>query len=149
MKLIIKTFNELTTRELYEIIKLRVEVFIFDQECIYKDLDSLDYDCYHHFIEEDEKIVSYLRILGKGLNFDEISFSRVVTNKFYRGRGFGKKLIKESINFVENNLKENVIKLRAQSYAKDLYKSLGFEEFGEEYLDREIPHVNMVYKSKK
>ena len=149
MKLIIKSFEELTTKELYEIIKLRIEVFIVDQECIYKDLDYLDYNCYHHFIEDDSKIVAYLRILGKGLNFDEISFSRVVTNKLYRGKGFCKKLLFESINFVENNLKESIIKLRAQVYAKGLYESLGFEEFGEEYLDRDIPHINMIYKSKK
>lgn len=149
MNLIIKKFDELTINELYEIIKLRVEVFVVDQQCIYQDLDGLDYDCYHNFIKKDGHIVAYTRILNKGVNFPEISFGRVLSNKSYRGHGFSKTLLKESIKFIEDELKENKIRIRAQSHALGFYKKLGFIEEGKEYTIMDIPHIDMVYMSNK
>ncbi len=147
MELVVKRFDQLTVEELYEIIKLRVEVFMIEQKCFYKDLDYLDYGCYHSFIEENGKILCYLRILDRGMSFDEISFGRVVSNKLYRGRGLCKKLLQNSIKFVEETLNEKIIKLRAQVYVLNLYRSLGFVEFGDQYLDIGIPHINMIYES--
>lgn len=149
MNLVIKKFNELTAKELYEIIKLRVQVFIVDQKCVYQDLDSLDYDCYHHFVEYNGEILAYTRIFNKGVNFPEVSFGRVMSNKLYRGKGFCKKLLSESIKFIENELNENIIKIRSRVHAVNFYKKLGFVEEGEEYLESGLPHINMVYKSKK
>ncbi len=151
MKLIIKKFDELTPNELYEILKIRAEVFVVDQKCAYQDLDSLDYKCYHHYLEKDGEILAYTRIFDKGMNFPEASFGRVLSNKNYRSKGFCKKLLKESIKFIEYNLKENIIKIKAQSHAVNFYKKLGFYEDGEEYMEEfvgiKFPHVNMVYKS--
>ena len=148
MKIIIKKFNQLTPQELYKIIKLRVEEFIVDQNCIYQDLDDMDYYTYHHFIEHNDEILVYNRIFNKGINFKEASFGRFVSNKKYRGKGYGKRLLEETIYFIENELKENKIKIMAEAHAINFYKKFGFVEDGEHFLNTGILHVNMIYTSK-
>lgn len=147
MKLVIKKFDQLTTRELYEIIKLRIEEFVVDQKSIYQDLDDVDYDAYHHFIEDNGKILTYNRIYYNDVNVKEVAFGRFITNKAYRGKGYGRKLLEETIKFIENELKENKIKIKAEVQALGFYKKLGFVEEGEYFIDTNILHVNMVYLS--
>ncbi len=144
----IKTFNELSNIELYEILKLRASVFIVEQQIIYNDLDTLDYSCYHAFIENNNNIVAYLRIFNKGINFDNISFGRVVTSNLHRKEGLGKILIEKSIEFVLNVMNENIIRLQSQISAVKFYEKMGFLKEGNEYVKEGIVHLNMVYEKK-
>lgn len=142
----IKKFNELNIEEIYKILALRNEVFIVEQECPYLDCDDKDLNSYHLFLRENGEIVSYLRILEKGVSYDEISIGRVAVKKSYRGKGISRKMMLKAIEFIENNLSENTIKIQAQAYLLDFYSSLGFKAVSEEYLEDNIPHIDMIYK---
>lgn len=143
----IKTFNELTTQELYQIMKLRNEVFVVEQACVYQDCDGKDLDAWHLFHKEDGQIVSYLRILPKGLSYEEVSIGRVVTEPGFRGRGLSRAMMAEAIRFVIHELHEPVIRISAQAYLQQFYKSLGFEAVSDIYLEDDIPHLEMVYEN--
>ncbi|SFB29184.1 GNAT family N-acetyltransferase [Clostridium frigidicarnis] len=145
MELKIKKFKELNIEELYQILKARNEVFIVEQECPYLDCDDKDKNSYHMFFMEDDKLASYVRILGKGISFEQVSIGRVLVNKDYRGSGIARKIMIEAIKFIENNMNEKEIKISAQEYLKDFYKGLGFKEVSEVYLEDEIPHRDMIY----
>ncbi|MCR1933408.1 GNAT family N-acetyltransferase [Clostridium tepidum] len=142
----IKKFNELTVEEIYEILKIRNEVFIVEQKCPYDDCDDKDKDAYHLFYMEEGKVIAYLRILEKGVSYNEISIGRVLVNKDYRRKGLARKIVLEAIGFIENNLKENVIRISAQHYLIDFYKSVGFTPVSKVYLEDNIPHIEMLYK---
>jgi len=142
----IKKFNELNIEEIYKILALRNEIFIVEQDCPYLDCDDKDLNSYHLFLRENGEIVSYLRILEKGVSYDEISIGRVAVKKSYRGKGISRKMMLKAIEFIENNLSENTIKIQAQAYLLDFYSSLGFKAISEEYLEDNIPHIDMIYK---
>ena len=142
----IKKFNELTVEEMYKILVLRNEVFIVEQECPYLDCDNKDLQSYHLFAEENGEIVSYLRVLEKGVSYDEISIGRVAVKKNYRGNGISREMMLKAIEFIENELLETTIKIQAQAYLINFYSSLGFEAVSEEYLEDNIPHIDMLYK---
>jgi ElaA protein len=143
-----KTFKELTNKELYEIIKLRVDIFVVEQNCPYSELDRKDYNAVHHFIKENNEIIAYLRILPKGISYKEVSIGRFIVKKEYRGKGYAKKILKNAINFVEREWKENCIRLSGQKYLENFYNSFGFETVSDVYLEDDIPHVEMLYNKK-
>ncbi|WP_053955046.1 GNAT family N-acetyltransferase [Inediibacterium massiliense] len=142
----IKKFKELNVEEIYKILALRNEVFIVEQECAYLDCDNKDLNSYHLFSEENGEVVAYLRILEKGVSYDEISIGRVAAKKNYRGKGISRGMMLKAIEFVENNLNEDTIKIQAQAYLLNFYSSLGFKAVSEEYLEDNIPHIDMLYK---
>jgi ElaA protein len=142
----IKKFSELENNELYQILELRCEVFVVEQNCAYNDVDNKDQDAYHLLLQDNKKIVAGLRILKKGVSYDQISIGRVVVNKEYRGRGIAKDMMLKAIEFIENNLGEKEIKISAQAYLIDFYKSIGFVEVSQVYLEDDIPHIDMLYK---
>lgn len=144
MKWELKRFNELETDEIYEILKLRSEVFVVEQQCIYQDCDGKDTSSFHLYASENDRIIAYLRILDKGLSFDEISIGRVVVDKDYRKRGLGRELMIKAMDFVFKNLKEEIVRISAQEYLEKFYTSLGFEVVSEIYLEDDIPHVEML-----
>ncbi|MFX0549475.1 GNAT family N-acetyltransferase [Hathewaya histolytica] len=141
----IKKFHELSTDEIYKILYLRNEVFIVEQNCAYQDCDGKDQKSYHLFCENDGEIIAYLRILEKGISYNEISIGRVVVNKTHRGSGLSREMLTKSIDFVNNELHENRIRISAQEYLRTFYKSLGFKEVSEVYLEDDIPHIEMLY----
>lgn len=143
----IKRFNQLSIEEIYEILQIRNEVFVVEQKCAYQDCDGKDKHSYHLFYSHKGKIVSYLRILEKGISYKEISIGRVLTKKEYRNKGLIRKGMLKAINFIEENLGENSIRISAQEYLKEFYKSLGFKEVSKVYLEDNIPHVEMLYSS--
>ncbi|MBU3134229.1 GNAT family N-acetyltransferase [Clostridium gasigenes] len=142
----IKKFNQFKVEEIYKILALRNKVFIVEQECAYLDCDDKDLKSYHLFSEENGDVVAYLRILEKGVSYDEISIGRVAVKKDYRGKGISREMMLKAIEFIENNLKEETIKIQAQVYLLNFYSSLGFKEVSEEYLEDNIPHIDMIYK---
>ena len=140
----IKGFKELTVEELYEILKIRNEIFVVEQNCVYQDCDNKDKEAYHLFIVDNEEIITYLRILGRGISYSEVSVGRVLSNKKYRGKGLGKIAMVKAIEFINNTLNENKVRISAQEYAIPFYKGVGFEVVSEAYLEDNIPHVEML-----
>ena len=110
-------------------------------------IDGKDNKSYHLFAKENGQIIAYLRILEKGVSYNEISIGRVLTDKKYRGKGLVKQMMIRAIGFIENNLKEKVIRIGAQEYLINFYSSLGFVRVSEVYLEDDIPHIEMLYKN--
>lgn len=141
----IKRFEELSTTELYEILRVRADVFVVEQTCVYQDLDEKDKNAYHLFCEEDGTVIAYLRILDKGVSYSEISIGRVLTSWSSRRKGLGRELMQNAIHFIVEELQETRIRISGQLYLKDFYESLGFETVSEVYLEDDIPHIEMLY----
>lgn len=147
MKWILKTFDELTLKEFHDIIQLRLDIFVVEQDCPYLDLDGKDFKAYHFYGQlEDgsEKIVAYTRIFAPGDYFKEASIGRVVVQADYRKDGIGYKLMENSAQQIKKLFNVNVIKIGAQLYLKKFYESLGFNQIGEGYLEDGIPHIYMI-----
>ena len=143
-----KHFRNLTTTELYQILQLRNEVFIVEQNCPFQDLDDKDFKCYHlmGFDTVSQKIMAYTRIVPAGVSYQEASIGRVVTSPLARGGGFGKQLMTQSIQLLEELYGGVSIKIGAQLYLKKYYESFGFEQIEEIYLEDGIEHILMVRK---
>lgn len=140
----IKTFEQLTSKQLYQILQARVDVFVVEQNCPYREIDDIDQESIHFFIEEQDKIVAYARIIPKGLLYDSASIGRILVHKDYRKHGYGRKLLEACIDWVEENWNEKDIILHAQVYLREFYRSFGFVEITETYLEDGIPHVEML-----
>ncbi len=139
-----RKFSELTPHQLYEIIYLRNEVFVVEQNCVFQDADHKDQDAFHLMAFIDDDLAGYTRLLPKELSYDEMSIGRVVTSPKYRRTGIGKKLMEASINKCHELFGEGAIKIGAQLYLKHFYESFGFKQEGEGYLEDGIPHIYMI-----
>lgn len=140
----IKKFNELSTDEMYEIAKSRFEVFVCEQKIIEEqDFDDKDKLCYHIMLKEDGRVIAYSRIVPKGLGYNNISIGRVLVLKSYRRKGIAQKMIRYCLDFIKNELDENIVVLSGQLYAKGLYESVGFKAISDIYNEVNIPHVKM------
>lgn len=146
MKWSCKTFKDLSLDEFHDIIQLRETVFVVEQNCPYLDVDGKDKEALHVFGEHEGKIVATTRILKPGKSYDEVAIGRVVTSPIVRGTGMGKQLMEESMNFVKLHFGVVPIRISAQTYLLKYYKLFGFIETGEEYLEDNIPHMEMLYK---
>lgn len=140
----VKTFEELNLEELYSILQLRSEVFVVEQDCVYQDLDGKDKKAIHVIGKKEDKIVAYTRIFKPGAYFNEASIGRVVVAKEQRKYGYGAIIMEASIKAVKNRIKEDTIRISAQTYLIRFYNSLGFKALGEEYLEDGIPHIAMI-----
>lgn len=137
----VKAFNQLTGREVYEIYKARVDVFVVEQECPYHEVDPYDLVSLHVFtMDEDGTITAYARIFEMD---DGISFGRVLVRKDCRGKGLAKLLIAEVLHVIEERFASMPIAIEAQEYIQSLYASFGFEPASEIFLLDGIPHVRM------
>ncbi|MAS18826.1 MAG: GNAT family N-acetyltransferase [Leeuwenhoekiella sp.] len=146
MTIEIKAFNELTLNSLYEVLQLRAEVFVVEQNCPYQDVDGKDQKAMHILGYHKEQLVAYTRVFEPGYYFDNASIGRVVVKENARQYGFGKDIMKASIAFIEDTLDLSTIELSAQTYLKKFYNDLGFQEIGEGYLEDDIPHIRMIKK---
>lgn len=143
----VKSFDELTKMELHDLLQLRVDIFIVEQDCPYPEIDGKDPMCFHVLGKaEDGTIVAVARIAPTGIIYDETSIGRVVTKKDLRGEGIGSELMKESIRYCRENLEGNTIKIAAQKYLEQFYSDLGFKTISEVYLWDGIEHVDMRLK---
>ena len=140
-----KHFNDLITKELYQILQLRNEVFIVEQNCPFQDLDDKDFKCFHliGFDTDSQKIMAYTRIVPAGISYTEASIGRVVTSPQARGEGIGKVLMEKSIQILEELYGGVSIRIGAQYYLKKFYESLDFEQVNEIYLEDGIEHILM------
>jgi ElaA protein len=141
-------FDSLTVKELYDIMALRQEVFVVEQNCPYLDADGKDFEGWHLMLFNNEEVLSaYTRLLPKGISYDNYaSIGRVVSASLARGTGVGKAVMQESINQMAQLFPNQPVKIGAQSYLLKFYESLGFESTGEEYLEDGIPHTSMILK---
>ena len=142
METIVKKFDELTVAELYEILKIRAEVFVVEQNCVYQDLDDVDKEAYHVYLKDNGQIVAYLRVVDKGKRLDEVSVGRVISLK--RRCGVGSALMKAGIAVAKEKFHATKIKVGAQVYAKPFYEQAGFQQISEEYMEDGIPHIYML-----
>ena len=143
--IVTKIFSELDKDELYQILRLRSEVFVVEQDCVYQDIDNKDQIAIHLFYKEEEEIIGYTRIFKKGDYYENPSIGRVVVSKNKRGKDLGKEIMLESMKYIKNNIKGEKIELSAQVYLDNFYKDLGFYSKGEEYLEDGIPHQRMFF----
>ncbi len=147
--IILKKWNELSIDELYDILALREDIFIVEQNCPYNDLDYKDQKSLHLFYREEGKIISYLRLLPSGISYDKSpSIGRVITKTSARGRGLSRKLMQYGIDFIFSNMNEKTIEISGQKYLRKFYESLGFRVEGQEYLEDNILHYHMVLNKK-
>jgi len=139
-----KTFDSLSNSELYNILRLRSEVFIIEQQCIYQDLDGKDLKSHHLTAWDGDNLVAYTRIVPPGVSFPEVSIGRVLTSPLYRGNGKGIALMQKSIEKVYETYGKTPIRIGAQLYLKKFYENLGFAKDSDQYLEDGIPHIEMI-----
>ncbi|WPO78369.1 GNAT family N-acetyltransferase [Flavobacterium sp. KACC 22761] len=140
----IKSFGEFTNLELYQMLRLRSEVFVVEQNCVYLDLDNKDQKSFHLLYYVNDELVGCTRLLPTGLSYDEVSIGRVVITPAYRGLGLGKKIMEASITGCEEKFGEGPIRISAQYHLSNFYQSRGFVEQGEPYDEDGIPHIEML-----
>ena len=142
---ITKTFYELDTEDLYQILRLRSEVFVVEQDCVYQDIDNKDQNAIHLYYKEKNEILAYTRIFKAGNYYENPCIGRVVVSKKNRGNDLGKKIMIDSMEYIKQNIKGEKIELSAQKYLDKFYKDLGFYKIGEDYLEDGIPHQRMIF----
>lgn len=140
----IKTFSEVSTKELYEILKIRQEVFVVEQTCYYLDADGYDDKAVHIWAERKGEIVAYCRIFGNGIKYTEASLGRVLTHPNFRKVGLGKILVKFALHSIEARFLTQSARISAQDYLLKFYSAFGFQDTGKKYLEDDIPHTEMV-----
>lgn len=142
MEVKVKRFSELNTDELYSILELRVAVFVVEQECPYAEVDGLDREAVHVWLEEDGKILAYLRVMDRGVESEHVSIGRLLAAR--RREGLGSRVLSEGIRVAKEYFAADRIYLEAQVYAKGLYEKQGFRTISDEFLLDGIPHVKML-----
>lgn len=141
----VKSFDQLSLEELYQILRLRQEVFVVEQNCPYLDNDNKDQAGLHLLIWKNKDLAAYARLLPKGVAYsDYASIGRVVSSPKYRKMGFGRQLMINAIKEVRQRWSNDQIKISAQVYLIDFYRSYGFHEVGEVYLEDDIEHIFMI-----
>ena len=138
-----KWFRELTLDELYELLRIRSEVFVVEQDCVYQDLDYDDQASLHLWLCDGDKIVALCRVCPAGTHIEEVSIGRVITTE--RGKGYGKKIMLEGIAAAREHFQAKVIEIEAQEYAKAFYEQVGFRQSSDPFILDGIPHIRMTW----
>lgn len=142
MEIVVKHFNDLTVDELYEICKIRIEIFTLEQGIYVQDLDDVDKSVYHMYLKDEDGIQAYVRIIPGGMVYEGASIGRVVSRK--RKCGYGTEIMKEAISFIREEFGEFRIDISAQVQARRFYDLLGFVQTSDVYDECGVPHIHMV-----
>lgn len=137
-------FTDLTTSELYQIMSLRNEVFVVEQNCVFQDADNKDQRCFHLTGFINDELAAYVRLVPPGVAYNYMSVGRVATSPAHRGHGIGKALMQRAINQCYMVFEKAPIKIGAQLYLKKFYESFGFKQSSTEYIEDGIPHIEML-----
>jgi len=141
-------FEELDPFRLYELLKLRQDVIVLEQSCLYPDLDNSDQHCEHLLATKDSKLVGYLRLIpNEHHGSRNCALGRIITTAALRGSGLGKKLVNTALQYCTQNYPEQKIQISAQLHLKEFYQGLGFVSFGNAYDDDGIMHIDMMYQN--
>tara|TARA_R110000772_G_scaffold40738_6_gene95157 strand:+ start:28 stop:468 length:441 start_codon:yes stop_codon:yes gene_type:complete len=143
MEILEKKFEELTIFELHDLLQLRNEVFVVEQDCVYQDLDGKDPKALHIIGKKEGKVVAYTRCFEPGIYFEEASIGRVVVESEQRKYGYGHLIMQASIKAIKTHYNAETIKISAQTYLRKFYESHDFSQVGEGYLEDGIPHIAM------
>ncbi|SET04267.1 ElaA protein [Salinibacillus kushneri] len=149
MQWIQKEFNQLTARELYTLLRERVNVFVVEQNCPYPEIDDYDQDSTHLYLEDDGEVAAYCRLLPHDTIYHEASIGRILVKNKFRKQGYAKELMKKALRIMIEDWGESEIKLHAQSHLQNFYGQYGFKTITDEYLDDGILHVDMILQTKK
>ncbi|TXK48082.1 GNAT family N-acetyltransferase [Pontibacter qinzhouensis] len=141
---ICKPFETLTPYELYDLLRLRSEVFVVEQTCVFLDLDNKDQYCHHLLLYKEQTLTATARLVPPGLYYPEMSIGRIVTSPAARGTGVGKQLVATAITECYRLFGSGPIKIGAQLYAQKFYESFGFVQAGEVYDEDGIDHIEMI-----
>lgn len=139
-----KLFSELTTDELYELLRVRSQVFVVEQNCVYQDLDYDDQKSIHLWLTIEDKVVALARVCPAGTHMKEISIGRVITTE--RRKGYGKQIMLHAIDAAVEHFNATLIDIEAQEYAKGFYESVGFIQSSDTFMLDGIPHIKMTWK---
>ena len=139
-----KTLLQLTAAEVYGILRVRSEVFVVEQNCVYQDLDGDDQRAIHLWLTLGDKIVALARVCPAGTHMTEISIGRVITT--VRGKGYGKQIMLHAIDAAIEHFGATLIDIEAQEYAKGFYESVGFRQSSDTFMLDGIPHIKMTWK---
>ncbi len=142
------SFEELDTSQLYALLRLRSEVFVVEQDCVYQDIDNKDQFARHVLMYMQGELVGYTRLFGPGQYFERSSIGRVVVSERIRGRSLGRLLMKKSMDELYRQYGRVDIEISAQQYLTAFYEELGFQPFGQGYLEDGIPHIRMLASNK-
>lgn len=137
-------FSELTVRQLYEILQLRSEVFVVEQDCVYQDIDGYDQVATHILYYENDDLAVYARILPPNTYFKNVSIGRIIVKEAYRRKDYGHHLMRFCIDFISAEFGNQCIKISAQEHLKFFYEQHGFRQTGQGYLEDGIPHIAML-----
>ena len=144
MDILVKKFEAISIYELYDLLQLRTQVFVVEQDCVYQDLDGKDTKALHIIGKKEGKIVAYTRCFEPGIYFEEASIGRVVVELEQRKYGYGHHIMQASIKAIKTHYKTETIKISAQTYLRKFYESHAFKQVGEGYLEDGIPHIAMI-----
>lgn len=139
-----KTFRELTTDELYELLRVRSDVFVVEQNCVYQDLDYDDQKAIHLWLTVEDKVVALARVCPADTHMKEISIGRVISTE--RGKGYGKQIMLHAIDAAIEHFDAKRIDIEAQEYAKGFYEGVGFKQSSEKFMLDGIPHIKMTWR---
>lgn len=139
-----KTFRELTTDELYELLRVRNDVFVVEQNCVYQDLDYDDQKAIHLWLTVEDKVVALARVCPADTHMKEISIGRVISTE--RGKGYGKQIMLHAIEAAIEHFDAKLIDIEAQEYAKGFYEGFGFKQSSEKFMLDGIPHIKMTWR---
>ncbi|MBP5720815.1 MAG: GNAT family N-acetyltransferase [Bacteroidales bacterium] len=138
-----KAFSELTTAELYELLRIRSEVFVVEQDCVYQDMDNDDQPSIHLWLTVGERIVALCRVCPAGTHMEAVSIGRVITTE--RGKGYGKEIMLAGIEAAREHFGATRIDIEAQEYARGFYEQVGFRQSSEPFILDGIPHIKMTW----
>ena len=147
LKLHKKDFPELTTAELYDLLRIRSEVFVVEQDCVYQDMDYDDQAAIHLWLTDGDHIVALCRVCPAGTHMEEVSIGRVITTE--RGKGYGKQMMLEGIQAAQEHFGAKRIDIEAQEYAKGFYEQVGFRQSSETFILDGIPHIRMTWSEEQ
>ena len=139
-----KLFRQLTTDEVYELLRVRSEVFVVEQNCVYQDLDGDDQKAIHLWLTLDDKIVALARVCPAGTHMTEISIGRVITTE--RGKGYGRQIMLHAIRAAIEHFGATLIDIEAQEYAKGFYEGVGFKQSSDTFMLDGIQHIKMTWR---
>ena len=140
-----KSFHQLTVDELYELLRVRSEVFVVEQNCAYQDMDGDDQQSIHLWLTVADKVVALARVCPAGTHMKEISIGRVITTE--RGKGYGKQIMLHAIDAAIDYFDAKILEIEAQEYARGFYESVGFRQSSESFMLDGIPHIRMTWRT--
>ncbi|EOL49287.1 GNAT family acetyltransferase [Enterococcus phoeniculicola ATCC BAA-412] len=140
MEYTVKTFDELTTVEFYQLIKTRIAVFVVEQNCAYQEVDALDPVAWHTYLRNGEEICAYTRVYKSN---DGVHIGRVLVKEDYRNQQLGRKIVQLTLDWIQSVFPNTPIIIGAQAHLQNFYRTFGFQPTSEVYLEDDIPHIDM------